>query len=455
MPAVRLSRFENALRNRRFRWLLLGVVAAGVIPGFAWNAVIAPLLTPDQRFDDFKLVQLAAARIGAGVDPYVDFLHSRPEDQAHWDTYLYPPLYAWLMQPFAGWTGVPRAALIVTAGLLCLGLSAWALCKMLRVRDRQAVAFMLLVFAGFFPVLDNFHWGQVNLLLLALACIWAWSYAEGSRWWGGAALGLGIAVKLILGPLALVHLARREWRALAMVGGAAVVLSSVEWRRLIEYATSVFPTLGGGTGWMGNISPAGALMRLAEPGSFADRAFLPMPPVVKLTFYALVAGVLAVDWWVARRVADARERRVVEAALLVASLPLLAPDTWDGHLAPQLLAICVTGWIGLRRGSPWLLGLSAAAFILMGPASAWYWTLATSGALSNSSWARPLAELPTLGVIVNWAAVVSAALVLAGSPIRVEARLRPAKRQWKTRFRSGISLGNGSSRTPNPDFENV
>ncbi len=413
MFSPRLDGYRRALANRPFRWLLLGLVGAAVLPAFFWNVAVVPLLTPDSRYDDFKLVQTAAGRLSAGADPYTDFLRSGPEDQAHWDTYLYPPLYAWLTQPFAGWSGDARAALIIGAGFACLGVSLWALSRMLAVRDRQAIFLMAIVFAAFFPVVDNFHWGQVNLLLLAMATLWAWSYAEGSRWWGSVALAFGIAVKLVLAPLMLGHVVRRQWRALALIAAAGLLLSAVGGGRLVEYLVSVLPTLGGGTGWMGNISPAGALLRLAEPASFTDRAFLPMPPGIKVAWYAVLLAVLVADWWAVRRLVEGRERRIAEAALLVASLPLLSPDTWDGHLAPQLLSLCVVGWIGFRSAAPMPVVVAGAAFLLMGPASAWYWTLGTSGALSNSPWARPLAELPTLGVLLNWFAVVLAARALA------------------------------------------
>jgi hypothetical protein len=425
MPRVqpevrRYGGYGRALANRRFRWLLLAVAGIGIVPSFLWNAAGAALLSPNDRFDDFKVFQRAASLMASGANPYSDFIGSAPADQAHWDSYIYPPFLAYLLQPIASLDGVPRALLITAGGLICLGVALWAICQALGIRDRQTVALMALLFAGFFPVVDNFHWGQLNLLLLALTSMWCWSYADGGRWWGAIALGFGIAIKLLQAPLLLAYVAARHWRslAIALVAAGGLLLLGARW--LPTYVSQVFPAIGGGTAWMGNISPTGALLRFSSSDAYLSRPWISYPWATAAGT-AIAIAVLAADYALARRAAPGRPRRLAEAALLVASLPLISPLTWDGHLALQLLPLCIVAWIAVPRRAWLALVLAGCGIALMGPANALFWTLATSGALSYSPFARPLAELPTLGVVVNWAAVAVAAHALAG-PAQVARR---------------------------------
>lgn len=409
-----LDGYRRALANRRFRWLLLGMAGLGIGPAFLWNAAGAALLSPNNRYDDFKVFQRAAGLLASGANPYWDFIHSAAADQGHWDGYIYPPFLAWLLQPLAGLGGVPRALFIIGAGLLCLAVALWSICRALGIRDRQAVALMALLFAGFFPVVDNFHWGQLNLLLLALTSLWFWSYAGGARWWGGIALGLGVALKLLQAPLLLAYVLGRHWRALAaaVASACAVLPLGVLW--LPTFVTQVFPAISGGTAWAGNISPTGALLRLSYSDAYLSRLWV-ASPWVKAAGIAIALAVVVVDYFLLRRLAPGRTRRITEGALLVASLPLISPLTWDGHLAMQLLPLCVVGWIGVLARSWPALVLATAGVLLIGPANALFWSLATSGALSYSPFARPMAELPTLGVLLNWSAIAVAAHALARS----------------------------------------
>src|SRR3984893_11369061 len=83
---------------------------------------------------------------------------------------------------------------------------------------------LALVPISFEPVAANFDEGQVNLVLLGLSGVWLLGWVAGDRWWGGAALGLAVAVKLLQGPVGLLLVWGRRWRMLAAAAVAGLAL---------------------------------------------------------------------------------------------------------------------------------------------------------------------------------------------------------------------------------------
>ena len=88
----------------------------------------------------------------------------------------------------------------------------------------------------------NFDEGQVNLVLVALSGVWLMGWVAGDRWWGGAALGAAVAIKLLQAPLGLLLLRGRRWRMAlaAAVGGIVFWLLAVP-QYLPEYLFKVAP----------------------------------------------------------------------------------------------------------------------------------------------------------------------------------------------------------------------
>src|SRR5205814_2965527 len=120
------------------------------------------------------------------------------------------------------------------------------------------------------------------------------------RWWGGAALGTAIAIKLIQGPVALLVLLGRRWAMFAAAAGAGLVL----WlagapQYLFEYLYKVLPAVSGGTGFFENHSPGGTITRLFEPDSFFNVRGSPAPARVLTILIAL--AILIVTLAVLRR----------------------------------------------------------------------------------------------------------------------------------------------------------
>src|SRR4029077_810733 len=107
--------------------------------------------------------------------------------------------------------------------------------RALRVVDWQLQALVVLVAIAFEPVNGNIVEGQINLVLLALSGVWLLGWSAG-RWWGGAALGLAVALKLIQAPAGLLLLWGRRWSMLVagVVAGLAIWLIAAP-QYLLEY----------------------------------------------------------------------------------------------------------------------------------------------------------------------------------------------------------------------------
>jgi len=163
----------------------------------------------------------------------------------HWQyrpgmRFTYPPFAALL---FGGLAPVPWGVLawaMTAASALALGLAVWLVFGALGwAGQRRAGAALAVTAVAFWtePVQRALHWGQVDLLLMALV---VWDLCQpGHRRWQGAGIGLAAAVKLV--PLIFIPyllLTRRPrqaavalatFLALAGVGFLALPSASAQW----------------------------------------------------------------------------------------------------------------------------------------------------------------------------------------------------------------------------------
>ena len=395
-PRIRRS----ALDNRRFRTVLLAIAGIPIVATYLWQALIQPIFLGGYLGDFQESYMRAATRIATGQDPY-DLCATIGCLEPTGPQYVMPPVLAWLLQPLVG-----VDAHLITVGAVVvlnasLGLFVWLTLKALKVDDWQLAALLVLIALAFEPVVGNVDEGQVNLVLLALSGVWLLAWVD-DRWWGGAALGAAIAIKLIQGPVALLVFWARRWRMFAAAAAAGLVLWLVGAPQyLLEYLFKVLPSVSAGTGLFENHSPGGTITRLFDPNTFISVRGSPFAARV-LTVLVAVA-VLVVTFRVLRRPALTPVGRSLEAAAIVAATPLIASYSWGTHLVLLLLPMFVlVVWAMRRRDWP-VLALVSCAWLLIGPVHKLMQALLVSG-YSNLVVLRVLAEFGVVGIAAIWVA---------------------------------------------------
>lgn len=404
----------SALDNRGFRTLLLVVAGAPIAATYLWLALIQPLAFGAYLGDFQESYMRAAQRFSQGADPY-DLCRTLGCLEPTGPQYVMPPTLAWMLQPLVG----VNSHLITVGAILLLNASFFAflfcILRTLDIRDWQLAVLLVLVAAGFEPVIGNIDEGQVNPVLLGLSGIWLWAWAL-DRWWGGIAIAAAVAIKLIQGPVGLLIVWGRRWSMLA----AAVVTGLVLWllpgpRYLFEYLFSVLPAVSQGTGLYENHSPGGTITRL-----FAADTFLGVvhgsPLAARVITLAISIASLAVTFVVLRSPAAVRAGRVLEASAIVAVTPIVTSYSWGTHLVLLLLPILVVLWWSVRRRDWMVLGLLAVGYLLLGPGHKGMQVLLVNG-YSNLVVLRLLAELGTVGVLTIWAACLLAVRRQQLSPV--------------------------------------
>jgi hypothetical protein len=406
---------RTPLDNRRFRSLLLVIAAVPIAAFYLWRTLVLPNLTGALPLDFSANYMAAAARIAAGHDPYDLCVIQGCAQQAGTFTplplagaqYVTPPPVAWMLQPLVG--APPHVQLAVVIGVLQLSLVLFLITALraLGVRDWQLALLLVLVTIAFEPVAGNFDEGQVNLVLLALGGVWLLAWVAGDRWWGGAALGAAVAIKLLQAPLGLLLLWGRRWRMVVAtaVAGAALWLLAVP-QYLPEYLLKVAPVLSAGTGLFENHSPGGTVARLLDPGTFLG-ASRNTTTAARVITTAIAVAALIITFWVLRAPRNERSGRALEAAAIVAVGPLVASYSWGTHLVLLLLPMLVLVAWAIPHRDWTVLGLVAAGWALIGPAHNWFQVLLVSG-YSNMLVLRLMAEFGVVGITAIWIASLMA-----------------------------------------------
>jgi hypothetical protein len=257
----------------------------------------------------------------------------------------------------------------------------------------------------------------VNLVLLALSGVWLLAWVAGDRWWGGAALGIAVAIKLLQAPLGLLLLWGRRWGMViaAALAGAVLWLVAVP-QYLPEYLFKVAPVLAGGTGLFENHSPGGTVARLIDPGTFMG-AVRDTSPAARVITTAIALVALAITFWALRRPGagwsgyrpevELRSIRTLEAAAAVAVGPLVASYSWGTHLVLLLLPMLVLIAWAVRRREWVVIGLVALGWALIGPGHNWFQLVLVSGRAGIVE-LRLMAEFGVVGIVAIWVAALMA-----------------------------------------------
>jgi Glycosyltransferase family 87 len=397
------------LASRRFRTIVL--VLAGVPIGLAylWNGVILPLVW--NQVSDFRAVYLDGARVlAAGGDPYqcaTGFCSGHAKGWLGAAGSVYPPFPLWLLQPVSGLDPRVIDGVALFVANACVFLFLWVLLRALDVRDWQLRVLAVLVSVAFAPTLTEVQNRNFQVLLLALSAVVVAAWLSGDRWWGGAALGLGLAIKLVLAPLGLLGLWGRRWITIVLAAGAWAVLWAVAAPRFLpEYLFQVLPSVGQGSGEEMDISPLAAFARVMHPESLyqqgrgVDRVVLALTVLTALVVIAVTARRLGAP-------RPDRQGRALEIAAAFAASPLLLTLVWAGQLILLLVPMIILLDFGLRNGSRRLVLQVALAWFLIGPVYLAF-TNAFAAGLGFPLLFQVWSESALAGVVVLWIASLQA-----------------------------------------------
>jgi hypothetical protein len=372
---------------------------------YLWRTLIGPIVSPSaDPVDFFEDYVPTGAMLASGLDPYSQ-CHSR----ACWIGLtnawsVYPPVVSWLSQPLAhvDQAVLGAAALLVAEG--CVVVFLWTIARAIDVQSRRHFALLVLTVISFPPLIDQVIQRNIEVLLLGLSGVWLLGWVAGDRWWAGAALGLGLALKLVQAPMLALGLWGRRWSitiAASVVVACLWVIGSPQY--LPEYFLKVVPELNRGTGYAMDIAPLGAVARLLHPASIYG-----LDPGVDLTVRiisaAITAAVLVVTFialWAPRSNGGGR---ALEAAAVVAATPLMVTVVRPGHMLLLLLPMLVLGTFAVRQRITWLAVAVAVSWMLTGPAYLWYTNLIAAGI--RGPFMAPGEEIALLGMVILWLASV-------------------------------------------------
>lgn len=310
----------------RLFWILL----CGFLPLVALYYVIAPVLFGDRQVVDFHTnYYYAAEAIRAGESFYSE--HSY---------YVYSPVVAILSLPWSV-LSVGVAESIFQLLLVCILVGTLGV---LGVRDWRCYGLAFL----WPPVTDAISTGNVSIVLGFVAAL-AWRFRDSPRA-AGASVGLGIAAKFFLAPLALWLVATRRVGAAAWSLGVAAGAVLASWFLIAFRGFSEYPDV-----------LRGVSERYGDRGYtlYALGLDLGVSPVLARGLWLALAVVLvAATLFVGSRGDDRRSFVLALAAALAVS-----PIVWLHYFALLLVFVAV---VQPRLGVLWFVGLPLNFFVTTG-----------------------------------------------------------------------------------------
>lgn len=403
---------RSALENRFFRDLLLAITGVPIGVMYAWQTlgmVLVPVAPPP---NDFGHVYLTAARaLAAGKDPYQACAAGAClAGRFDAETYYYPPVVAWMMQPLAHLGD--RAAEIgaMVAVQIMIAIFIWSVVRALGWRDRQFWVLATIAVLSFPATLVEVQNMNLQILLLAASGVWLLGWVAGDVWWAGAALGIAMAIKLIQAPLYALTLWGRSWVMAISAAAVFAILWLIAVPRLLpEYIFQVLPGVGMVGGQEMNITPLAGLARLLHPESLYGRGS-GVDGVVLAGAVLVAVVVVAVTIVMVGRAGTTGELRALQAAAVVAASPFLTTSAWDGHLVLVLLSMIVVAAAALRRRDHLLLAAVAVSWLLIGPVYLAFTNVFAAG-IGPTIIVRLGAESALAGALILWLATLRALAV--------------------------------------------
>lgn len=357
-----LEKRLDSAQARRLVWLVLAIYlsALGV------SAVL-------RNQGDYRVYYVAGARVLRGEQVYP------PSDK---NKFIYAPVIAIAFAPFAL---LPKRAskaawyLVNAAGFLAF---LYGAVVMLFGRGTPLSAPLVFVptLLSFRFIGNNFHHGQINLLVLA-AIVWSIVYVRENRAArAGALLGAAILVKPFALLAALYLALDRRWRTVLWTGVATAALLAApilllgpeRWMTdMTEYQQAVLIMTGRYRTMSTNQSAVAAVARLTGGTPWEP---LGAPAAIAMGFEVVL--LLAVMVWILRaRRAEPANPWPLRFALagLFCLMPSITPISWKSYYASLLvpyMALTMAAWTNQPRGvrssrAVWILvAISFAANIV-------------------------------------------------------------------------------------------
>jgi alpha-1,2-mannosyltransferase len=294
--------------------------------------------------------------------PYVDgaFDAVAEREQRRIFPYLYPPPSLLAFYPFSTVTYDAAKVWLLVISHLCLLAILYLFFQRIAPFETPpawqgvASALMLVYVLSYNPVADNFAWGQINLMVLALVLL-AWLALKRNWHALGVAVPLSLAVLLKTYPLLLLPLLviRKRYAAAAWTLGLVVLYGLISWWVLPrglwgDWLANVAPTGGYG------LRPFNLPFIPVEPWNHSINGFmlfvqdrspevfgLPTRFITKPLTYLLGGAVGAATLGLALLSARKRQgERTLDAdvSLFLLMMFLVAPLSWEHHLVYALPA---------------------------------------------------------------------------------------------------------------------
>jgi hypothetical protein len=315
------------------------VVVCGLAPVVSLYYVFADVVAGRGQIPDFRFAYYPAAKAvlaGHDIFPSGDFVLR----SGFVLDYVYPPLTAIAVIPF---TVFPvHAGELIFASLLVLAFIATL--AVLGVRDWRCYGLAFV----WPPVLDAIQTGNVTIPLCLFAAL-VWRFRDRPLPCG-ASLGLSLATKILLGPLAIWLVGTRRLRAGLWTVTVATLALVITW---------------GAIGFRGLVGYPALLHRLSDfmdSRSYSVYALgvdLGLPSeLARLLWLVLAVSMLAATWILARRGDDRRAFVLALTAALACS-----PIVWLHYFALLLVAVAI---MQPRLGPAWFIGFPLQAVVSTG-----------------------------------------------------------------------------------------
>jgi alpha-1,2-mannosyltransferase len=354
--------------------LHVGALAAAVA---ALLTFVIPALTGrfSGEFEDFSIERTAGAALLHGTDPYATFIPMAATTPVHGLGFDYPPVTAWLFQPFAALPASVADGIWLCFGLACVVGGAVIVARTVLPARWPRVSLAVVTSLLFAPATYNLWHGNINFVMFLTLALALRAWVRGREFSCAGWLAVGAAIKLA--PLVLVILmVRRGWyrgAALTVAGfvgslGLGAVLAGPA--ALWSFVTGVLPVLTRQDGWLGNQSLNGVLNRAVGHAVLTVQPDLMALRVISLL---LSLATVAAAVWVVRRGVRPRAERAGEFSVGVLAMLLVGTISWYEHyislLIPLAAAVALVAGRGLvrERRLAMTAALATVIFGVVGP----------------------------------------------------------------------------------------